>query len=629
MKRNVCIRSFVFSLCILMSFSITVMAAEATGDDGHKAAEELYNYGLFNGTGMDSNGNPIFDLDKTPNRNQAVIMLVRLLGKENVAKSGSWNIPFTDVTDSMKPYVGFAYANALTSGTTPTTFGGTQDITANQYTTFVLRALGYSSGSDFKVSTAVDFASSIGLAGAHRQNTVSGFTRSDVAVISRNALYCKLKTADRTLLDQLKSDGALSSAWMADPKPEQTVFALNADHAYISAGEKITLVPNVMDKEISWTSSDSEYFTVKDGEVSVIKSGGADTIITATRSDGVTASCRVMMKSSNPLTISTGKGMVYTEYPSVLSIDNIYPEIFPWFGRDMSLQKFGIYEYGYTYLTSTIEQADNAAKGYARWLQSKGYTLTFEGNDPITGGGNIGTNIKYELMDPSGIYGISIKGRFEYFSNSYPTYMVDISINYEKQSNGANSPSVSGVQITSIYLQDKNINMVQGTVFKTGAICMPANATGTVSWISSNPAVVSIKDLGCTTDAISGYLLSMVELTMNSPGTASISVVASSGATAQCSIVVSGNDIEMAQAAVDALKGSLKNPASLVLNSVRSYQGRYGTVIEIDYSAMNGFGGYNRKYFTYTGALGGTENTSVIDAHNYPYITIDIRSLRV
>lgn len=46
-----------------------------------QAAQNLYELGLFNGTGTDTDGNPIFDLDRAPTRHEAVTMLVRLLGK--------------------------------------------------------------------------------------------------------------------------------------------------------------------------------------------------------------------------------------------------------------------------------------------------------------------------------------------------------------------------------------------------------------------------------------------------------------------------------------------------------------------------------------------------------------------
>lgn len=78
-------------------------------------------------------------------------MLVRLLGKEYTAQKGSWNIPFTDVPEWTKPYVGHAYENGLTEG-------------------------------------------------EYNENTTS-FTRGDVAIISVSALATNMKGNDATLGD--------------------------------------------------------------------------------------------------------------------------------------------------------------------------------------------------------------------------------------------------------------------------------------------------------------------------------------------------------------------------------------------------------------------------------------------
>lgn len=116
-------------LSLVMVLSLTPVAF-AVSDEAVAAANVLHERGLFNGTGTNADGTPIFDLDKTPTRNQAIIMLVRLLGKEGEALAGTWNIPFTDVSESMRPYVGYAYTNGLTSGTSATTYGGSQPISA-------------------------------------------------------------------------------------------------------------------------------------------------------------------------------------------------------------------------------------------------------------------------------------------------------------------------------------------------------------------------------------------------------------------------------------------------------------------------------------------------------------------
>ena len=179
--------SLILTLLLIVS---TIPAASAAGTEQEKAAETLYELGLFRGTGTNSDGTPIFDLEKTPTRNQAVIMLVRLLGKEEEALAGNWNLPFTDVAkgSTAYPYIGYAYANGLTNGTSATTYSGTKPIKANQYITFVLRALGYTSGKDFSVGNAWEFSDTIGLTDGRYSTATINFTRGDVAVISCSAL---------------------------------------------------------------------------------------------------------------------------------------------------------------------------------------------------------------------------------------------------------------------------------------------------------------------------------------------------------------------------------------------------------------------------------------------------------
>ena len=126
-------------------------------------------------------------------------MLVRLLGKESEAQKGTWSIPFTDVADWAKPYVGYAYANGLTNGTSDTTYDGDDPITASQYITLALRALGYSSGTDFQWDKAWLLSDTIGLTAGQYNEGTKLFTRGDVAIVSNTALDCKLKDFPFTL----------------------------------------------------------------------------------------------------------------------------------------------------------------------------------------------------------------------------------------------------------------------------------------------------------------------------------------------------------------------------------------------------------------------------------------------
>lgn len=188
------------SLILSLAFILTLApSAFAASEEAVDAANSLYELGLFSGTGTDANGNPIFDLDRAPTRHEAITMLVRLLGKTDEAENGTWNMPFTDVADWAKPYVGYAYNNQLVSGTSVTTFGGNDTVSAAQYLTFVLRALGYESGADFQWDKAWELSDVIGLTDGQYNAETTNFSRGDVAIISQRALSCKLKNQTQPL----------------------------------------------------------------------------------------------------------------------------------------------------------------------------------------------------------------------------------------------------------------------------------------------------------------------------------------------------------------------------------------------------------------------------------------------
>ena len=126
-------------------------------------------------------------------------MLVRLLGKEKEATSKTWKTIFTDVDAWASNYVGYAYAKGLTAGTSPTTFSGNTPVTASQYLSFVLRALGYSSGTNFQWDRAWELSDYIGLTDGRYNASTSNFTRGDVAIISNKALSTKMKDGEKTL----------------------------------------------------------------------------------------------------------------------------------------------------------------------------------------------------------------------------------------------------------------------------------------------------------------------------------------------------------------------------------------------------------------------------------------------
>ena len=198
-------RSFVFALVLCLMLTLTPFASAAS-DEANEAANALYELGLFQGTAENADGTPVFDLDRAPTRAEAVTMLVRLLGGEDAALAGDWDTPFTDVPEWAEPYVGYAYSKGLTDGTGETAFGSDASVTAAQYITFVLRALGYESGADFEWDKAWELSDEIGLTGGEYGASTASFLRGDVAVISYDALSCTLKDSGVTLRDTLTGE---------------------------------------------------------------------------------------------------------------------------------------------------------------------------------------------------------------------------------------------------------------------------------------------------------------------------------------------------------------------------------------------------------------------------------------
>lgn len=276
-----------------------IPAAFAASPEAVEAANALYALGLFKGVGKNADGTPNFALDRAPTRHEAVTMLVRLLGKEDEAKAGEWDIPFTDVADWAVPYVGYAYENALTKGVSATKFGGNSTVTASQYITFVLRALGYDSSTDFKWDKAWELSDQLGITNGEYNAETESFTRGDVAIISAAALRICAKGSDETLLSTLVSNGAVTedaaNAFLNAPVSVQSV-KLSEEIIYLEIDETKTLTAEIQpedaaDTSLTWSSSDKTVATVKDGKVTGVGSGSA--VITATASNGVSATCRV------------------------------------------------------------------------------------------------------------------------------------------------------------------------------------------------------------------------------------------------------------------------------------------------------------------------------------------------
>lgn len=194
---------------ILAMGLITVPAGAVSSQVAQDSAQLLYNMELFKGVGDNPDGTPNFDLNNSLTRDQAVTMLVRLLGAEKEALAKKYSSPFTDLQNWAKPYVGYAYRNGLTNGIAATQFGAKSTATAAQYLTFILRALGYQDGVDFSWQSPWELTDALGITNGEYHAGTTRFLRGDAAAVSANALYAPMKSTGQNLLSYLANKGAL------------------------------------------------------------------------------------------------------------------------------------------------------------------------------------------------------------------------------------------------------------------------------------------------------------------------------------------------------------------------------------------------------------------------------------
>lgn len=203
-----------------------MLTASAFAANYTNCADSLHEMGLFQGTQNS------YDLDRTPTRAEAAVMLVRLLGKEAEAKALTYTAPFTDLKGWEKPYVQYLYSNGLANGTNRTTFNPTGKCTAQMYAVFLLRALGYSDTADFSYANAIETAREQGIYDTGIIN-VQNFLRDDAAAASYTALSVSPKNSKGTLLDQLVGENAITEA---DAKRYQSLFSSYAQYREATAG---------------------------------------------------------------------------------------------------------------------------------------------------------------------------------------------------------------------------------------------------------------------------------------------------------------------------------------------------------------------------------------------------------
>lgn len=184
---------------VLGSFSFAFAAEEPAAMTEAEAGEFLKKAGVLEGNDAGD-----LMLDKALKRQDMIVLFSRLLGQEEEAKTFDGQPTFKDIRDKYyNPYLAWGQANKLIEGHTEERFGYNEEMTAQQYVTILLRALGY--GEEAKeYDNVVAKAKELGLLKDVKVENETKITRGQMSVMTMNALGTKMKDSDKTLADKLE-----------------------------------------------------------------------------------------------------------------------------------------------------------------------------------------------------------------------------------------------------------------------------------------------------------------------------------------------------------------------------------------------------------------------------------------
>ena len=260
-------RALSLGLTAAMISGLMVMGSSAasyvdvTSENNVEAIEVLQAVGVMIG---DEDGN--FNPDENVTRNEMAVIMSNLLAL-NVSNFTSSSIPFTDVPDWAAPYVAACYADGITSGTSDTTYGGSDTVTAAQAGLMMLKALGYFQyssdfGSDWQLA-AVRQASSIDLYDGIDAGASSAMTRNEVAQLALNALEATMVEPSSDGSTIVVGDITVSSNVSYDERTgsNSKYEAINPDNADDSDTQyTIELGEELYDGDLEKNESDPDVF---------------------------------------------------------------------------------------------------------------------------------------------------------------------------------------------------------------------------------------------------------------------------------------------------------------------------------------------------------------------------------
>ncbi len=201
-------------ICICISTSISNAKGVEDSVNTNEKAIVLNKLGLIDGDGK---GN--YSLDKNLKRYEAVVFVIKLLGRANdynLNKSSIGPSSFSDVHPSAwySSYISYSEQYQIMSGVGNNKFGVDRDLTEQAFLTMVLKILGYTPSEDFTWNKDVyKKAYEIGLVDdpsyTEKTEDNTDYTRGDVVKVMYNALKINSKGSSISLIQQLTNSGAI------------------------------------------------------------------------------------------------------------------------------------------------------------------------------------------------------------------------------------------------------------------------------------------------------------------------------------------------------------------------------------------------------------------------------------
>jgi len=125
-------------VAVFLVFFLVFSSQPLLADADENAVDRLIYYDLLRGTGKG------MELDRTPTRIESLIMIIRLSGEEYLLDGYLKDShPFTDIPNWAEAYVCYGYREKIITGINPNEFSPNSPVTAAQFTTMILRFLGY------------------------------------------------------------------------------------------------------------------------------------------------------------------------------------------------------------------------------------------------------------------------------------------------------------------------------------------------------------------------------------------------------------------------------------------------------------------------------------------------------